>query len=322
MKICASCHEDLPKDKFSKKQWKLEKRRCKVCTADNREVQPLPPSSPINNNNGSAISIKHNDGGIDRLLGSMTIKDNEMISPSDEELFKQPPTEEDCPICFLRLPSLCSGRKYQVCCGKEICTGCMRAVALRCHEQLCPFCRFPAPFMDEGLLEMLMKRVELDDPEAIFSLGNWYKGGMYGLPQDHANSLRLWHRAGELGCADAFHNIGNAYLLGRDGERDTEKAMRYWELAAMGGGALARHNLGLFEQKSKGNFKKALKHFMISAMGGQFDSLDAIKQLYMDGHATKDDYLNALKARQAYLDEIRSDQRDKAAAVDEQYKYY
>ena len=41
MKTCTACHEDLPKDKFSKKQWKLNQRRCKVCIADNREVQKL-----------------------------------------------------------------------------------------------------------------------------------------------------------------------------------------------------------------------------------------------------------------------------------------
>ena len=42
MKTCAACHEDLPKDKFSKKQWTMNQRRCKVCITDNREVQPLP----------------------------------------------------------------------------------------------------------------------------------------------------------------------------------------------------------------------------------------------------------------------------------------
>ena len=45
----------------------------------------------------------------------------------DEELFKQPPQEEDCPICFQTLPTLLSGKKYQACCGKVICTGCIIA---------------------------------------------------------------------------------------------------------------------------------------------------------------------------------------------------
>ena len=43
----------------------------------------------------------------------------------------------------------------------------------------------------------------------------------------------------------------------------------------------------------------------------------------MSGHATKKDYEAALHGRQAYLDSIKSDQRDKAAAFDySQYRYY
>ena len=47
----------------------------------------------------------------------------------DEKLFKQPPQlDDDCPICFLRLPFLGSGRRYQSCCGKVICSGCIHAM--------------------------------------------------------------------------------------------------------------------------------------------------------------------------------------------------
>ena len=45
-------------------------------------------------------------------------------------------------------------------------------------------------------------------------------------------------------------------------------------------------------------------------------------QLSVDGHATKYDYAKALKSYQAYLSEVRSDQRDKAAAFSDRYKYY
>ena len=320
MKLCAACHEDLPKDKFSKKQWKLEKRRCKICVSDNREVQPLPPSPTPPSNTNAVDSNASNDGGrIDRLLESMSINDREMIPASDDDLFKQPPTE-DCPICFIRMPSLNTGRKYQVCCGKSICTGCMREDALRCHEQLCPFCRFPAP-LEEGLLEMCKKRVELDDPQATYSLGVWCGSGMHGLSQDFTKALELYHRAGELGYAHAYNNIGIAFCKGEGVERDSKKAMHYWELAAMGGDAMARCNLGIIEQ-NKGNVDRALKHYMISTRGGNVQSLESIKELFMKGYATKKDYADALQARQAYLDEIRSDQRDKAAAVHEMYTYY
>ena len=43
---------------------------------------------------------------------------------------------------------------------------------------------------------------------------------------------------------------------------------------------------------------------------------------FSKGHARKDDYAKALRSYQAYLDEINSDQRDKAAAVRDEYKYY
>ena len=40
----------------------------------------------------------------------------------DEALFKYPPKDKDCPICFMRMPTLETGRRYQTCCGKLICS--------------------------------------------------------------------------------------------------------------------------------------------------------------------------------------------------------
>ena len=45
----------------------------------------------------------------------------------DEQLFKQPPLAEDCPICFQLLPTLITGYRYMSCCGKVICCGCIYA---------------------------------------------------------------------------------------------------------------------------------------------------------------------------------------------------
>ena len=42
----------------------------------------------------------------------------------------------------------------------------------------------------------------------------------------------------------------------------------------------------------------------------------------MNGHATKEDYAKALRVYQAYLVEIKSAQRDEAAAYSHEYKYY
>ena len=61
---------------------------------------------------------------------------------------------------------------------------------------------------------------------------------------------------------------------------------------------------------------------MIAAGAGHNDSLEHIKQMFMNGHAMKDDYAKALRAHQANLVEIKSPQRDEAAAFDDNYKSY
>ena len=238
---------------------------------------------------------------------------------SDDELFKPPLPKEDCPICLLRLPLLASGIVYKSCCGKMICCGCDNApvydnLGNEIIERKCPFCRTPTPDSDEEYNRRLQKRVELGDAEAIFTLGNYYDDGKYGFPQDDAKAFELLIRAGDLGYAKAYCNVGCAYYNGRGVEKDKKKANHYYKLAAIGGNVNARYNLGNNEFRA-GNRTRALKHYMIAVGGGDDISLKKIQKLYTNGHATKDDYAKALRAYQAYLVEIKSTQRDKAAAA-------
>ena len=239
----------------------------------------------------------------------------------DEKLFKQPPPKEDCPICMLPLPSLHTGSKYSACCGKRICSGCIYAVEKRDGGVgLCPFCRTPTPASEE-LLKQIQKRMEVGDADAIYNLGCCYADGDWGLPQDIAKALELCHRAAELGNAKSYTSIGVTYYGGNGVERDESKANHYFELAAKGGDSNSRYNLGNAEGR-KGNMDRALKHFMISVEFGHHDSLEIIKQMFMKGHATKDDYAKALRVYQANLVEIKSPQRDEAAAYSDAFKYY
>ena len=66
----------------------------------------------------------------------------------------------------------------------------------------------------------------------------------------------------------------------------------------------------------------SLKHFMIAAGCGYDKSLKEIREFYINGHATKDDYAKALQTYQKYVDGIKSPQRDQAAAFNSQYRYY
>ena len=165
-----------------------------------------------------------------------------------------------------------------------------------------------------------MKRVEANDAIAIYNLGCYYQYAAHGFPQDYKKALELFHKAGEFGYADAYLGIGNAYDYGQGVKVDKKKANHYYELAAIKGDADARHNLGINE-KEAGNTERALKHYMIAASAGDNDSLDCIKDMYSDGDATKEDYTKALKSYQIYLDEVKSKQRDEAAAASDDNKY-
>ncbi len=83
------------------------------------------------------------------------------------------------------------------------------------------------------------------------------------------------------------------------------------EEAAIGGHVDARYNLG-FEEWINGNFERAKNHFIIAASHEHHDSLKAVKDLYAHGHASKEDYANALRAYQAAVDETKSPEREKA----------
>ena len=255
--------------------------------------------------------------------------DRQVAELPDIELFKQPPPlYEDCPICFERMPTHHMGSTYKSCCGKVICSGCIHAPLYDDQGNIvdnrkCPFCRTPTPYTVEEGNKRLKKRMKAGDAQAMYSLGYYYSEGMYGYSLDYKKALELWHRAGELGYTRAYCNIGYAYDHGEGVKVDKKKAQHYYELAAMGGDERARYNLGRNEEKA-GNEDRAIKHYMIAVRSGNSESLEAIKQLYSNsnGRATKDDYTKALRFYQSYLMEIKSTQRDKAAAADERNRYY
>ena len=182
----------------------------------------------------------------------------------NEALFGEPPPEYgDCLICFLRLPTMGSGRKYMSCCGKDICSGCCYADVYDNHgkiidDEKCPFCRTPFPTSHEEIIERLEKRMEVGDAYAFDMMGNYNFYGLNGLPQNSVKALEFWHKGGKFG----YNNIGSAYYSGDGVERDVKMATHYYELAAMEGNVTARHNLGIDEENA-GNYDRALKHYRL-----------------------------------------------------------
>ena len=99
----------------------------------------------------------------------------------DIELFKEPPSlYGDCPICFLRIPTLDTGSRYKSCCGKVICSGCSYAPVYDSQgnkldivkQNECAFCRVVAPKTNEEMIKREKKRIEANDAIAIFQSGS------------------------------------------------------------------------------------------------------------------------------------------------------
>ena len=233
----------------------------------------------------------------------------------DEKLFKEPPREE-CPICMLPPPFYedHTGMTFHSCCGKEICSGCVYAMAESGAKRLCAYCRTPYAKSNEEQNERLKKLMDKGNGSAFNQLAEYYRDGTYGMPQNQAKANELNLKAGELGYAGAYYSLGLAYNHGRGVEINMKKAKQYYELAAMNGDIHARNNLGCAESRA-GNNHRAFKHFIIAAKAGYKNALDVVKQGYMHGDVTKEEYANALREYQKIQNEMKSDARDKAAAM-------
>ncbi|EJK48396.1 hypothetical protein THAOC_32809 [Thalassiosira oceanica] len=159
---------------------------------------------------------------------------------------------------------------------------------------------------------MIQKRVGKGDAEAKHFLGNKYYFGHLGLAKDVPLAIELWMEAAELRSLDAYYQLGVVYYTGDDGvAEDKPRGIHHWQQAAMKGHARSRHDLGDVEYEN-GNHKLAVQHWIISAKMGHEVSLSGIKEMFKQGHATKEQYAEALLGYRDAAEEMTSPQRKEA----------
>ena len=232
----------------------------------------------------------------------------------DERLFNQGherPEGDFCPICTLPIPFRMSDHSVlNNCCMKRICDGCNYAAHKRCMND-CPFCRTTYPENDADALAMVQKRILKKDPDAIEFLGGKYYCGQLGLQKDMQMAVELWTEAAELGSIKAIHNLGDLYASGNGVQEDKTKAAEFWTKAAMQGHVESRHNLGWIEGR-RGNYDRAVRHYLISAKMGLKESVQTIKNAFEAGFATEEQYAEALRGYKDAVEETKSHDRDEA----------
>jgi TPR repeat protein len=253
----------------------------------------------------------------------------------DEVLFKDPPPKEDCPICFLPMPSRlfsCATlppatitsvpiydftianeelatelmETYYTCCGKTICRGCIYSFCKSGNTGKCPFCNSDqSNKTEEELVAEMMKRVEANDAASMKMLAGSYYQGLNGIQQDRAKAIELFTKSAELGNSEAHRALGNIYHEGGD----MKKAKFHVEAAAMAGNEVARCNLGIIEYNS-GNINRAMKHWMIAASGGDYDAMHELNIGFEQGVISRESIDSSLTAYNSSCAEMRSEARD------------
>jgi hypothetical protein len=253
---------------------------------------------------------------------------------SDEALFKDPPANEECPICFVPMPSnlICcmslppatitsvpiynyaianeelagfDTEQYYSCCGKSICGGCIYSFGKSGNDDYCPFCKVEISAVDEKSVEELMKRVEANDAGATCLLGSYYSHGLLGLQQDLVKGVKLWTQAAKLGSSKAHFFLGKHYYKGGD----LTKAKFHYESAAIAGHEVARCNIGVIEAQSENN-ERAIKHWKIAASAGNHTAMNNMLFAFYEGLVSRDEIDSTLAAYNNSCGEKRSEARD------------
>jgi len=261
----------------------------------------------------------------------------------DEELFKDPPAKEECPICFLPMPERLLScmtlppatissvpiddfaeanevlanqpmEQYYSCCGKYICGGCMHSFRMSGNEETCPFCKTDRiGKTNEERVEEIMRRVEVNDAGAIYVLGNHYYHGRLGLLQDRERAMELRKKAVALGSSQAHYQLGCTY----DAGGDSKKSKFHYEAAAMAGNEDARNNLGTMEYLS-GNMERAVKHWVIAASAGECNAMDNLLIAFNQGLTSRATIDSTLTAYNNSCAEMQSEARDAAIVFKQQ----
>ena len=151
-----------------------------------------------------------------------------------------------------------------------------------------------------------MERIMKNDPVAMTQMGTGHR-----QKGEYAKALEYFTKAAELGDVAAHFRLGGLYYNGTGVEKDMKKAVYHWEQAAIGSHPDARGCLGLHE-KMICRYERAAKHCIIAANLGCNDSLQEVKDLFVGGIVSKEDYGAALRGYQAAVNETKSAERDEA----------
>jgi hypothetical protein len=237
------------------------------------------------------------------------------------------PPQPDCPVCSVPLQLDGHGQTtvFMQCCGKSICTGCSMESALVARKRglkeedwgICAFCRAPPYKTDQELCDSLEVLSERGSAIAVGKLAAYYNTGSQGVERDPRRALDLMHRAVSLGDPMSAMSLAHKYKVGEDVKVDREKAKRLLMMGARLGGrtgafnAIANMKLEEFEDESS-----VVQYFIKGAKHGDEFCLKNVLNAVQRGHATQEEYREALVACNVARKERMSETREFCRKLD------
>ena len=136
-------------------------------------------------------------------------------------------------------------------------------------------------------------------PLAIYSLAIFYKFGLGGYPKDNKEEIKLLKQAANLENPEAMTLIGNYYRKGYDSliVKNINEAIIWFGKASEKGNLEARHNLGelyLNGECGEPYLKNAFAFFKSASEGNYIASFSKLAFCYLNGLGTEKDLNQAI----------------------------
>ena len=249
-----------------------------------------------------------------------TLLSTAQTETADIDLFAPVQETEECPICMIPIPLDRGETAFYTCCGKSICRGCIYTHLLgeiangaTVDDQKCPFCRQP-PLSETNQIKLLKRLMKNNNPQGFIQMAKSYEDGEDGLIQSNTKAFQMYICAAEIGYTEAYEKIGFYYQQGIAVEQDMSKAFAFYEVASKKGSVHAHKKLAKFHAINE-NVQQCIEHTKVAANAGDKDSMDMLMGIYKKQILSKEELTQTLRAHQASINGMKSEDREKAKVI-------
>ncbi|WJG10191.1 tetratricopeptide repeat protein [Aliiglaciecola sp. LCG003] len=144
-------------------------------------------------------------------------------------------------------------------------------------------------------IELMTKAGDLGEAEAWFELGLIHNEGD-GIDKNIPAAIDYYQRAIELGNARAAANLGYLYEIGNGVTKSNKRALAYYRIAADGGSATGRNNYATFLRygtEVNQDIEAAKALYLQAYQGGNYYAAKNLGDLYYSGELGEADFKQA-----------------------------